>query len=1442
MFIQKFQSFSASSGSRIAIRSQDRYLTYGELHAQAAGLAQQLHARGVRPGQLVLVFMPRSPASVAAMLAVMMSGAAYTVVEASGSPQEQLSRIAQIAPDLVIVAEELEPLAARSGLPYCLTGFEQTAAAPAALQALPAVSNDATAYVLFTSGSTGVPKGVAVSHGNLAHYCTGLIEKLGLPGGMTYAHVSTLSADLGNTSLFLSLWSGGTLYLAGEHERKDPLAMVTALQRHHVNVLKITPTHWRAILDTAQAAGAHAARLDWLILGGERLQTSLARKTLESGLARRLVNHYGPTETTIGVAIHPVALDSLCADDVASVPIGRPFGQTTVRIKTADDRLGTVGCEGELYIGGPSVAQGYRHQPETTRERFVSLERAGDRYYRTGDWVRSDAQGTLTFLGRVDRQVKVNGYRVELEHVERVLQTLPAIRQAVVVHHHHEDRDHLLCAYEGVAQPDAPLREEARQCLPGYMVPAVFLHHACLPTNANGKVDTLTLKRHLIEALLLKRAPRPAPGVAAPAGEDLRDALMRLFGQYVGTPEFSPDDNFFDLGADSLDAIQLISELQLKGYPATAHGFLACPSVTGLTAMITGHRKVFSSSLAEPKQAEPQQWPCSPAQQWFLEKGFAEPNRWTQAMVLELGVRLDPRLLEQAFERLVSEHGMLCASFQRDAAAQRWLFRTPSASAPVFSVYTAEPGLQTDLPACVKTRYHALESQLDIAAGHTFRAELLVCDDAHRLLLVGHHLVVDVISWRILLDDLIRHYAILNGDEPAADALKPGVFGNWCQHIEDHHGHLRSDADYWENQPRQALGPIAAGLEKHSGTAWITLTPTETEAFVKRAAAYGTSVDRLLLACFFEQCADSPAAEVIQIDIESHGRLSLSPEIDVSRTVGWFTSTFPLAFALPEIHSGNLPAIVHERLGRLPNLGHGYARIRQAQCDSPSRYCFNFLGQQRLGLRNDWRMRPACIELPGLRGAGNDRVYDLKLTGKIIDGRLVIDLNFDASVRSGKAMAAFSQALKGRLAAASSRGEPHPGGWQIRGSNSSGVLWNVPAEVLSPTRTHALRPSYEQVFLTGATGFIGIHALRELLLNSDARIHCLVRDLGTGRLASRLFDAWSAFFPTGELEAWWPRISLLAGDIAQPRLGMGEAEWHRMTRSADAIYHFAADTRLVGSRSEMESSILCPTEEIIRLAEQGRSKDLHYVSTLAVSGIYPGKRPLSFDEDSLDSGQAFQNEYERTKFDAEVLVRGFAYRGHNAFVYRSGNVTGNSRTGAFQRNAAANRWVQCLRAIVALEQAPRVYDEQIVLSAVDLVARGIVAISLDRGIPGGTFHVDSDYAVPARLFIDAIETLGTSIERVDCASLEDLFRQSGRLDNVDVALGYFWSARRYRNVRYDNRRTLALLARAGIAFKPLDRAWVTRFVARLQQSGVLEIGKRANPHARRAEFVSHEAD
>lgn len=1417
MFVKKLKTVLATSGDRIAICSSSSTITYAELSRNASTLALELLERDIGPGKLVAIYGPRQPVLVTCMIAAMLAGAAYTVVEASDSSEEERYRLRQIAPDFVLYADDAGQLSGATDIPWMSTA--NLPQVTVVKHKLPTIPEDAVAYVIYTSGSTGKPKGVAVTHGNLSHYCKGLATRLEVPAYMTFAHVSTLSADLGNTCLFLSLWTAGTLYLADEFERKDPSALASALVTHRVDVLKITPTHWRSILAACAHRMAGAAPLQWLILGGERLQAELARATLDSQVTDRLLNHYGPTETTIGVTVHPVLIDDLHRDSSDSIPIGRPFGQTTLHVLGADGKFSATDTEGELYIGGPSVAQGYWKRPDLTAERFATPDQNFRRCYRTGDRVRIDSSGLVTFLGRMDRQVKVNGYRVELEHVEHAICQVTGAQLATVAHHRQNERDYLLCAYEGADCDSTSIRARLQQHLPAHMVPTVFLYYEKLPTNPNGKLDIPAIRTPLVTFLQSQHAPAPLTS-EGPSDMTLESRLLDMFSRYSGCHSVTVDDNFFEIGADSLDAIQLVSELQFAGFSVTAHSFLACPTVQGLMTTIQG-REIPQPRMRS-KSVEPaKQHPCSPAQEWFFAQHFPEPNRWTQAILLELGITLDRRLLGLVLERVIGEQSSLRLRFVRDESSDTWFFEPTACPEHVLSVHAETNIPAEELAGLIEVRYRNLESTLNILAGKVFSSELISVGPRQYLLLVAHHLVIDVISWRILLDELMRHYAVATGSELETHTRPSTPFGVWTHDLHERRLELVTDLQHWPQCVSTTdVRSFSGGMERDARTAWLALSPIETAVVTQAAASLSATVDHLILARFIEQCVQTWPEEVLRVQVESHGRLNASDDIDVSRTIGWFTSAFPVCVQNSEVSNPQFPALLHARLRAIPNLGHAYGLHNPGAPSTP--YCFNFLGQSRLGLRNDWKARAASVALPGLRGEQNDRVYRLKLTGRLVDGVLILDLNFDGAAYAPSTISAFLVALRQRLAGSI---DP-PSDWRPIGlptfcSSSSGALWNIPAKVTALNAEPGRRRSYANILLTGITGFIGIHVLRELLLHTRAHLYCIVREMNGVPPAARLHEVWNAFFGSGELDSQMHRVSILPGDITQPSLGLSAEVWDKVSMGADAIYHLAADTRLVGSRRDMEAGILQPVLEILRLTSEGKDKDLHFISTLAVSGACDAGDPSIFDEGSLNIGQTFFNEYERAKFEAEHLVRDFAYLGHSTFIYRPGNVTGDSRTGQFQRNAAANRWVQCLRAITCAGYAPRAYRDSITLSPVDVVARGIVSLSLNPDLTGGTFHVDSEHAVPASHFVDALEAVGLPVRYVETERLDEALEASGKLGEHDIAIGYFWATRGSRNVHYDNSKTLALLACDDIHFPPITPAWIYLFVSRLYHSGVL---------------------
>ncbi|WP_278937900.1 AMP-binding protein [Pseudomonas helleri] len=1396
MLLETLHARIAAGQDRVAICSSTQQITYAELDQRAVWIAQALQARCVREGALVAICMERSPALIVAVVGVLLAGAAYTVVETHaqdryvGRYDAILETLRRIEPDLVLVE--------RGDSGWCRGGYP-SAVIPkraygwfAPLRALTGRA-PSRAYVVFTSGTTGMSKGVEISHASLAHYCQAMVERLALPDGLRYAHVSTLAADLGNTSLFLALWTGGSVYLANDQERRDPQQLAVALAAQQVDCLKCTPTQWR-LLSAVDCAGVS---LQWLILGGERLSKPLAQETLATGRVRHLVNHYGPSEFTIGATVQPVTEALLATWEGEWVPIGSPLGQNSALIRPECGGkkwvAATAGTgNGELYLCGPGQALGYRDLPKETRQRFVVVGTPPRPAYRTGDWVRVDAQGLLHFIGRLDRQVKVNGYRVELEPVERQLR-LAGASYTRVIHVRHGQRDVLLCAYEGAPELAAGLRQRLLRELPSYRVPAGYLAMNPLPTTENGKLDEAQIRERLVERFITHGSGE--------VEQSLEAEVQRLFRLYA--PGSSPglDDTFFAFGGDSLGAIQLITELQVQGYAISAHDFFDCPTVRGLTELLARH-PCLTTPVAP--VLEPGPWPCSPAQEAFFAQDLAEPNRWTQVLVMDMQYGLDEARLRQALAALTVAHPMLSAVFSPDAGGHGWCFCYNPAITPLLHVLPVRRASAQAMEQAVAQAYARIESQLDIRQGRVFGTALIQAPDHDVVLMVAHHLVVDVISWHLLQRALLRSYT-----EQLPNAVVSVPFGEWCRQ-------LRQRLD--RSPDVQALPALTedAGGEGHSHSVWIRFSREETALLEQQTQALGVrDLDRLLLAAYARACATLSGHAQVQIDVETHGRWEVARGGDVCGTVGWFTLTGTIVLQPADDPGDGLPQRVQEAL-------RAWSPSAPKQVPpgvSAAPYCFNYIGASPWCDLPAMTWIPMSVTLPSLRGARNRRSHLLRLTARVLDQQLVIDINYPAPRYDALVMCRFARELRGHLVAPADRLAWDRYQPLAATANSAGVLWSVPMGLLdAPTESALIAPPSGCVLLTGATGFLGIHLLHALLQQqASTTVVCLLRGQAGLSAAERLHAAWTRFFP----DSGFPqqRVQVLEATMERPRWGVSKGDWTRLADEVDAIYHLAADTHLVGDTPDTVTRALVPLQQLLALAAQGRSKTVHFASTLAIADTCA--TPQRFGEDSYNIGQTFLNGYERAKYEAEGVLRRFAQNGGRMCIYRCGTITGQSDSGRFQRNASDSRWVQSLRALLRIGQVPAHYDEPLCWTAVDEVAQAMAALSLERALVGSTFHLEAETRLSMAQVLAALARCGVELEPVAAGSLQALFQQSERRLEPDVALGHFWASRPPRNVQFDHRHTVTLLAGKDFHFSALDDAWVERFLEHLFVTGAL---------------------
>lgn len=525
-----------------AVRFEGGQFTYGQLDRRANALARRLITLGVKPDAPVGLYVERSLDMVLGILAILKAGGAYVPIDPAFPAERVAYMVSDSGASVVLVNAKLTTPAAHV---VNLNGFDGESEKPAV-----AVKPEHLAYVIYTSGSTGKPKGVCIEHRNIVNYVQGVIERLRLEPGMSYATVSTIAADLGNTVVFPALVTGGTLHVISQERVENGGLLAAYFEREPIDVLKIVPSHLSALNPERVMPrkrlilGGEASRLDWI----ESLRQLAPRC--------EIYNHYGPSETTVGVLTYRVG-EAPIATQTGTLPLGKPLPGIEVDL-----------ADGEIQIRGAGVARGYLNRPELTAERFA------DGVYRTGDRGRRLADGSVEFCGRIDHQVKVNGYRVELGEIEGALRAHAEVREAAVLL-----KEHLVAYVAPRTLEVAKLREHLAASLPRYMVPPIFVPLERLPLTTNGKIDR--------QALAMLGAERPNAGPAAAARSETEKALAEIWAELLGVAEVGVDDDLFDLGAHSLMAMKALTQIRDRlNANLSLRNLFEAPTVAGLAAMV----------------------------------------------------------------------------------------------------------------------------------------------------------------------------------------------------------------------------------------------------------------------------------------------------------------------------------------------------------------------------------------------------------------------------------------------------------------------------------------------------------------------------------------------------------------------------------------------------------------------------------------------------------------------------------------------------------------------------------------------------------------------------------------------------------------------------------------------------------------------------------------
>ena len=981
----------------VAVSDADVELTFAELEVRSNRLANVLVDLGARPGTLVGVCLDRSAEAVVALLAVLKAGAAFVPLDPR-HPALVLERMVVDAAAPVVLTERRLADKVGGGEVVCLDEVGDLVDAASPEPPTTDVAPDDLAYVVYTSGTTGRPKGVMISHRSVHHICRAWDHAYGLTAMRpTCLSVSGFGVDLFFADFLLSAVFGGDLVICPQEVVTDVPALVDLAIETGAQVLVTVPSLATAI---ARELAEHDIRLDAmrvLAVGSEGWPTADCAELLDRfGPETKVVNAYGATETTVDATVFVASAGSL--DDAPLVPIGRPLADTDVCVLDDAGRLVPVGVVGEVHVGGPGVALGYWNAPEQTERRFpVDPLGGGARVYRTGDRARWRGDGNLEFLGRVDDQVKVRGFRVEPAEVENALVRHPNVAAAAVV----LGSDGRLRGY-AVPAPETDLRSDALRAfladlLPAYAVPTTVTVLDALPIGPTGTVDRKALPE-----------PAPADGVEASHVAPRNPVEAAWAEVWAGVLGLEVDrigvlDNFFDLGGDSILSIQLVFQARKAGLDASARDLFLHQTIEELAAAVGRVEDVDAEQGAVSGSV-----PLTPVQREFFDGEPEVPAALTQSVLAELVAGVDVEALRTAVDAVVAHHDALRLRFRREDG--RW--RQENAPAEHGLPFTEHDLAATGNPRLELRKLLAkTDAALDVRTGPLLRA--LLChlgdDRGPRLYLTAHHLVVDGVSWRILLDDLETAYRQAAGGAAVDLGAKTTSFRHWANRLVEHvaEGGFDHELDHWTAVPDAVPLPVDTrpATTAEQGTVTALLDPRTTAVLLRDApAVLRTRINDVLLCGLAWALSRWTGEERVVVDLEGHGREDLFDDVDLSRTVGWFTSVFPVALHVPP-GEPDWPWLVRSIRGQLravPGTGLGYGALRYlsapgtpgaALADRPRpRVLFNYLGRlDDVGDAEGSALFRAFDDTTAPEDPGG---YALSVTGAVRGGRLRFDWDY----------------------------------------------------------------------------------------------------------------------------------------------------------------------------------------------------------------------------------------------------------------------------------------------------------------------------------------------------------------------------------------------------------------------------------------------------------------
>lgn len=992
---QLFEDQVERTPDKIAVVYMDRYLSYRELNQKANILAVELCKKQVTRGSIVAVLASRSLEMVVGMIAVLKAGGAYLPISPD-YPDERIKFMLEDSGSKILLThghwvdryEDLEDVG--------IVDLEnQDLYKGEGLNIKNTNTPDDLAYIIYTSGTTGKPKGAMIEHKNVVRLMINDKMQFAFNQNDVWTMFHSFAFDFSVWEMYGALLYGGRLIVVPSETARDTGEFLKLLKEEGVTVLNQTPTAFYNLINEELKCENSELQIRYIIFGGEALKPAMLREWRSKYPGTKLINMYGITETTVHVTYKEITEKEI-EEDFSN--IGKPIPTLTTYIMNKDLKLMPEGTVGELCVGGLGVGRGYLGRPELTEIKFVDNPyKPGEKLYRSGDLAKLLPSGDMEYIGRGDQQVKIRGFRIELGEIESKLLKHDDIKEVVVIPREDKTGNKYLCAYI-ISQREIPvqeLREYLAVSMAEYMIPSYFIRLDKMPVNHNGKIDR-------------KALPEPSgrinTGIAYEAPRNAAEEKLALVWQEVLNLErVGIRENFFELGGDSIKAIQVAARLHRYGLKMEVKDLFQYPTIGELGSQVKKALEIFQGII------EGEAF-LTPIQKWFFERQNTDIHHFNQSLMLYKKEGFEEHAVRMALQAMVEHHDALRMMYSFEESVSQYNRGTEG---ELFHIKVVDLRETHEPKKMIEHEANAIQGAMNLKGGILVNSALFKTNDGDHLLIAIHHLVVDGVSWRILLEDFENAYLqALEGSEIILPK-KTHSFMEWSKHLTEYArgSQIIREIKYWNSiesiakEPLPRDNSILSDTLKDGDTVSFELTQEETVSLLNSTnRAYNTEINDILLTALGIAVKEWAGIDTVVINLEGHGREEIFDDIDITRTVGWFTSIYPVALDMTASdHLSQTIRGVKEYLRRVPNRGIGYgilkyltpADVKDSMVFGPEPYIgFNYLGQFDNANNNSTfsmsKLTGGAQASPEIR-----RNHSIDINAIVVDGKLAVMTNYN---------------------------------------------------------------------------------------------------------------------------------------------------------------------------------------------------------------------------------------------------------------------------------------------------------------------------------------------------------------------------------------------------------------------------------------------------------------